>query len=127
MSKVKISRRLEYPDGGGPYRLLAWTAETTDALPPEIFLFRRYPEAPSETPEPSEEFVRVARYSDLFAAPAGAPSGENPFFRRAHVALELESMRAVATTLNDIRTGVAELLSDIGACNGEGATTSEEI
>lgn len=127
MSRVKISRQLEYPDGGGSYRLLAWTAETTDELPPELFLYRRYPEAPSGTPEPSEEFVRVVRYSDLFAAPAGEPSGENHFFRRAHVALELESMRAVATTLNDIQTGVEELLADLDACNGTGATTSEEI
>jgi hypothetical protein len=113
--KIVLNRRVTLT-ADNRHRIQMWVAETSNNIPPHIFVYQRIPVVPLDQ-EPSSLFVHMASYADLADFPEGEPNGDSPFFRKYYADLVFDALPYMNTTWERICRMVRLLVEDICRLN----------
>jgi hypothetical protein len=118
-SYIQITRRTTL-EADNRHRLRVWVSETSDNLPPTIFVYQRLPSVPSYDAL-SDIFVHVASYADIADYPENDPGDDSPFFRKYHIDLIFTSLPHLSDTWDLIEGQVKHTVEDLARLNGDEA------
>jgi len=114
-SHVTISKRVTLT-ADARHRLQAWVSETSNNIPPTIFVYQRIPLVPLDTGL-SDLFVHVASYADTVDFPENEPAADSPYYRRYYIDLLFDSLATLEEKWTWMRRQIKLLVEDIVRVN----------
>jgi len=111
MANIKVNRRVSQEDI--EFRLQIWVTETSDNIPGEIFLFKKAPNFPENTPDPFYAYVQVCTYADMLNYPKESSDYPTVFYRRRQLDLTFTSLNQLSEYWDTIDTAIQNLINDI--------------
>jgi len=118
-SYIQISRRVTLEEDSR-HRMRVWVSETSDNLPPTVFVYQRLPSVPSYDVL-ADLFVHIASYADIADYPENDPGEDSPFFRKYYVDLIFQSLPHLSDTWDLIEGQIKNTVEDLVRLNGEEA------
>jgi hypothetical protein len=116
-SILEVSKRFTTSNQGRT-RMRIWISETTNGIPPEVFMFQRIPAVPGyNAGEPEDRYVHVCSYADMVAFPKDTPSIDSPYYRKRYIDLAHDSRVFLEELWQQIKCQLQNLLEDIVRIN----------
>lgn len=125
MAHIKISKRTTMT-ADYRQRLQIWISETTNNIPPKVFVYQRIPQVPLYTGL-SDIFVHLASYADIADFPEDQPGADSPFFRKYYLDLMFDSLSVLDGKWEMLRLQLRHLIEDISRLNNLGPVEIEEL